>query len=130
MTAEENKEFIRRYLDAVNGKPKPPAIIDLFVADQPLKGHIAVSEAAFPLYRIDAEEIVAEGDLVSVRGICSGVNQGPFMGMPATGKSIKFSIYMTYKVVGGKIVDHWMLADNLGVMQQLGIIPVPQGESK
>lgn len=126
MSSEENKEFILRYLDAVNGKPKTPAILDLFVAEMPLKEHIAVSEAAFPLYRIDPEEIVAEGDLVCVRGTIRGVHTGPFMGMPPTGKEINVAIYLTYRISGGKIIDHWMLTDNMSMMQQLGAIPAAQ----
>jgi len=127
MSTESIKEFIRRYLDALSGKPKTPAIVDLFVAEQPLKDHIAASETALPLYRLDVEEIIAEGDLVSVRGRCRGTNHGPFMGMPPTGKEVDFAIFITYKVVGGKIVDHWMLTDNLTFMQQLGAIPATQG---
>jgi predicted ester cyclase len=127
MSTEENKAFIRRYLEAINGKPKPPAILDLFIGEQPLKDHIASTEAAFPLYTISPEEIVGEGDLVCVRGMVHAVNLGSLMGMPPTGKEVNFSIFMTYKVAGGKIVDHWMLTDNLTMMQQLGVIPAMQG---
>jgi predicted ester cyclase len=126
MSANDNKEFVRRYLDAINGKPKPSAIMDLFIAEQPLKDHIAAAETAFPLYRIDADEIIAEGDLVCLRGWVRGVHKGPFMGMPPTGNEVNFSIFITYKISGGKIVDHWMLTDNMTVMQQLGALPVPQ----
>jgi predicted ester cyclase len=126
MSAEENKKFIRRYLDAINDKPKTAAILDLFITDQSLKDHITASEAGFPLYRIDAEEIVAEGDLVCVRGWVRGTNKGSFMGIPPTGKEVNFSIFLTYKISGGKIVDHWMLTDNMTLMQQLGVIPAPQ----
>jgi len=127
MLAEDNKVFIRRYLEAINGKPKTPAILELFIAEQSLKDHIAASEAAFPLYRLDPEEIVAEGDLVSVRARVRGTHRGPFMGLPPTGKEVDFAFFITYRVVGGKIVEHWMLADSLTAMQQLGAMPGPQG---
>lgn len=123
MTTEENKEFIRRYLDAINGKPKTESVVRLFVAEQPLIEHILVAEAGLPLYRIDPEEIVAEGDLVSLRGKIRGVHQGTFMGVPPTGKEVDFAIFITYKIQGGKIVDHWMLTDNLTMMQQIGLMP-------
>jgi predicted ester cyclase len=125
MSTEENKQFIRRYLEAISGKPKTEAISRLFVAEQPLIEHILAAETAFPLYRLDADEIVAEGDLVSVRGMIRGVHQGPFMGVPPTGNPVEFSIFITYKVQGGKIVDHWMLTDNVAVMQQIGMLPAP-----
>ncbi len=123
MSAEENKEFVRRYLDAINGKPKTESVSRLFIAEQALIDHIQVCEDAFPLYRLDVEEILAEGDLVSVRGMIRGVHQGPFMGVPATGKPVEFSIFITYRVQDGKIVDHWMLTDNATLMQQIGMIP-------
>jgi len=125
MSAENNKELVRRYLDSINGKPKTAAIQDLYIAEQPLKDHIAAAEAGFPLYRLDTEEIIADGDLVSVRGWIRGVHRGDFMGIPPTGKEVNFSIFITYRIAGGKIVDHWMLTDNLTLMQQLGVIPVP-----
>lgn len=125
MSNEENKEFIRRYLDAINGKPKPESVCRLFIAEQELINHIQAAEASFPLYRIDVEEMVAEGDLVSVRGKIRGTNQGPFMGNPPTGKAVDFAIFITYKVQDGKIVDHWMLTDNMAMMQQIGAIPTP-----
>jgi hypothetical protein len=125
MTATENKEFILRYLEAVNGKPKTAAVCDLFIAEQPLKDHIAVAEAAFPLYRLDPIEIIAEDDLVCVRGNIRGVHQGLFMGIPPTGNTVEFDIYITYRIAGGKIVDHWMLTDTMTAMQQMGVIPIP-----
>ncbi len=124
MSAEENKEFIRRYISAISGKPKPESVLRLFIAEQPLIDHIQTAEAAFPLYDGDVEEIVADGDLVSVRATIRGVHEGPFMGVPPTGKPINVLMYITYRVQGGKIVDHWMLIDNMTMMQQLGLVPV------
>lgn len=106
MSTEENKAFIRRYLDAINGKPKPESVIRLFVADPSLFEHIIAAETSFPLYRIDVEEMLAEGDRVSLRGKVCGEHQGPLMGMPPTGKPVNFAIFITYKVQDGKIVDH------------------------
>ena len=126
MSTSESKEFIRRYIDAMGGNPITPAVLDLFISDQSLKDHIITAEAAFPLYRIDVEEIIAEGDLVCVRGKLRGIHKGTFMGIPPTGKEVDFSIFVTYRIAGGKIVDHWMLTDNMTLMQQLGVLPVPQ----
>jgi len=125
MSTEENKRFIKRYLEAISGKPKPEAIMDLYMNDDDLKEHIRVAEEAFPLYRLDAEEILAEGDLVSVRGRVRGVHRGPFMGIPPTEKSVDFSIFITYRIADGKIVEHWMLTDNMTMMQQIEAIPSP-----
>jgi len=124
MSSEENKELIRRYLDAGCGKPKPESMLRLFIDEnEPLIEHIRVCELAFPLYRMDVEEIIADSDLVSVRGMVRGTHMGEFAGIPATGKEVVFSIFITYRISGGKIVDHWMLTDNLALMKQIGAIP-------
>lgn len=127
MGTQENKDFTRRYIEAISGKPKPESVVNLYVAEQPLKDHIAMAEAAFPLYSIDIEEMIAEGDLVSIRGRFQGTHKGSFMGTPPTGKSFDVEIWLTYRIAGGKIVDHWMLLDNAALMQQLGLVPSAAG---
>jgi hypothetical protein len=123
MSIEENKDLIRRYLEALSGKPKPEEVVRLFVVDEPLIEHIRVAEEAFPLYRLDVEEMIAEGDLVAVRVRHRGVHRGSFMGIPPTGREIDTPGFLTYRIEDGKIVDHWMQADNMLLMQQLGVIP-------
>ena len=127
MNAQENKDFVRRYLEAISGKPKPESVLNLYIAEQPLKDHIAMAEEAFPLYSIDTEEMIAEGDLMSLRGRFRGTHKGTFMSSPPTGKSFDVEIWLTYRIAGGKIVDHWMLLDNAALMQQLGLVPSTAG---
>jgi len=129
MNAQENKEFVRNYLEALSGKPKPPEFVDQYVAEQPLKDHIAMNEAAFPQYELRIEQMIAEDDLVSVIGRASGTHKAPFMGMPPTGKSWDVPIHITYRIEGGKIVDHWMVIDTAAFMQQLGMIPSKEDTS-
>jgi predicted ester cyclase len=124
MSAQENKDFVRKYLEALSGKPKPPELVDQFVAEQPMKDHIAAAEAGFPGYELEADRMIAEDDLISVIGRFSGTHTGTFMGIPPTGKSFSdVPIHITYKVEDGKIVDHWMLFDSANLMQQLGLVP-------
>jgi predicted ester cyclase len=123
MSVEENKALIRRYLDAISGKPKTEEVMRLFVADETLIEHIRAAEAAFPLYRMDLEEMIAEGDMVGVRVRMRAEQRGPFMGMPPSGKEVDVPGFVTYRIADGKIVDHWLLADNMLMMQQLGVIP-------
>ena len=111
-------------MEAISGKPKPPELVDQFVDEQPLKDHIAAGEMGFPNYKLEADQMIAEGDLVSVIGRFAGTHTGSFMGIPPTGKSFSdVPIHITYKVESGKIVDHWMLFDVPALMQQLGLAP-------
>jgi len=126
MSGEENKALVRRYLDAISGKPKPTSILDQFLSDEILKRHIAETEFGFPNYEIIAEEMLADGDKVMVKVLIRGVHRGNFMDIPATGKQIEALGALIYTITNGKISDHWMLADSMTMMQQLGVIPVQE----
>ena len=121
MSIIENKELVRQYLDAINKKPKTLDVLQQYLSDQELIDHIMVSELAFPLYWLEVEEMIAEGDLVSLRVRMRGVHQGEFMGIPPSGKEINVPVFLTYRILNGKITDHWMMADNNILLQQLGV---------
>jgi len=118
-SSAENKQLIGRYLQALSGQAKPPALVAQFVSDPVLIEHISQAEAAFPCYELIAEDLVAEGDLVAIRGTFRGVHGGPFAGIEATGKSVTADLMIFYRIEGGRIVQHWMRFDAAGVIAQL-----------
>ncbi len=85
---------------------------------------------AMPDLRFDATFMVAEHDLVFVRGTLGGTHQGNFMGMaPATGKYIAWTGTALFKFNDeGLCVARWQEWDGMGVMQQMGVIPTPPGQ--
>jgi len=95
------------------------------------KKFISTMITAFPDLHIEIqkETEIAEGDVVSHRVIFSGTNKGSFMEMAPTGKKISWSAIHTVRILAGKIIEFWIDADRLTMMQQLGAIPV-QGNSK
>ena len=123
MSTSENKAFIRRYLDAINGKEKPAAVVDQYIsdADAVLKQHIAGYEAAFPRYALIPEDIFAEVDEVVVRFTFKATYGGGFMNIPATGQQVAMPGIIIYRIADGKIVEHWMQVDSATLMQQLGV---------
>lgn len=125
MSTQANKETIARYLEAISGKPKPADLVARFVEDESLKEHIAFFEAAFPSYELHADDLVAEGDRVAVRATFRGKHTGDFQGIAATGREVAISLMLFYRLAGGRIAEHWMNADSLGLLQQLGAVPVP-----
>jgi predicted ester cyclase len=125
MSVHENKEFINRYLGALSGKPKPADIVKQYVDDAVLAHHIELFEAAFPSYALIAEEMISEGEKVAVRATMHGTHRGNFNGIAATGKEVKISVMLVYHIRNDKIVEHWMNADSLGLLQQLGVLPIP-----
>lgn len=122
--AAANKAFVLDYFAALN-QDKSPATVDKYMTDEVLKEHIVMFETAFPGYQLTAEEMIAEGDLIFVRTRFEGTHDGDLMGIAPTGKPVTIEIALTYRIENGKIVDHWMLADQLTMLQQIGVIPAP-----
>jgi predicted ester cyclase len=120
MPIEKNKAFIRRYFQALCAtEDKSPARFDQFVAEEALKQHLTIFEAIFPGYQLNAEDLVAEGDKVIVRASMTDTHPNELMGVPLTGQQVKVSLMLIYRSGEGKIVEHWMNADTLGLLQQL-----------
>jgi predicted ester cyclase len=84
-----------------------------------LAKHIFDTEAAFPNYEIQAEDVLSDGDKVVVRGTFRGVHRGAFAGIEPTGMPVLAGLIIIYRVANGRIVDHWMQFDLFTLMQQL-----------
>jgi steroid delta-isomerase-like uncharacterized protein len=83
--------------------------------------------AAFPDLRFDPQDYVASGDKVVVRVRATGTNTGDFMGMPATGKSMDIQLVDIVRFGDdGLGREHWGVADVMAMMQQLGVVPMPE----
>lgn len=115
----QNKQLITSYLNAVSGRPKTPELLAQFVSDPHLVKHIQEVEAAFPAYQLISEQIIAEDDLVSVRGVFRGVQRGMFAGIKPTGKSVSAGLMIVYRIADGRIAEHWLQFDLAGVLEQL-----------
>jgi steroid delta-isomerase-like uncharacterized protein len=80
--------------------------------------------AAFPDLHMDAEEILASGDKTVARVKASGTQNGEFMGMPASGKSVEVRMIDIMRFDdAGLVCEHWGVMDMLTMLQQLGAIP-------
>jgi predicted ester cyclase len=71
-------------------------------------------------------ELLEENGLVADRVVWTATHTGDFMGIPATGKQIKVSEMHINRFEGGKLAERWGAWDQLGMMQQLGVIPMPE----
>jgi steroid delta-isomerase-like uncharacterized protein len=80
--------------------------------------------AAFPDTRFEVEQQLADGDYVITRWVATGTNDGELMGMPATGKTVRITGISIDRFEGDKIAESWANWDTLGMMQQLGVVPV------
>ncbi|HET7637280.1 MAG TPA: ester cyclase [Ktedonobacteraceae bacterium] len=138
MSAEENKAIVRRYREIHNSNNL--AALDQIV-DANIVSHSGVPGmppgleggkmvhnmflSAFPDSQVTTEDLIADGDKVVERFTFRGTNKGSFMGAPPTGKQVTATGMSVFRFANGKIVEHWGENDALGVMQQLGLIPMP-----
>jgi steroid delta-isomerase-like uncharacterized protein len=79
--------------------------------------------SSFPDLRHEIVDLVAEGDKVAVHFNVTGTHKGDLQGIPPTGKQVSFGAMDFITLMNGKIVEDWLNADILGLMQQIGAIP-------
>ena len=79
---------------------------------------------AFPDVHFSIEDEVSEGDTVVIRWTVTGTHNGDLPGVPRTGKPISVTGITIARLSDGKFVESWNNWDALGMMQQLGAIPV------
>jgi steroid delta-isomerase-like uncharacterized protein len=87
-------------------------------------GFLTSFATGFPDSRIAIESCIEEGDTVATRWTLTGTHTGPFQGIPATGRPVKFSGIEHNRVVAGQIAEHWSMFDNLALLQQIGAMPI------
>jgi predicted ester cyclase len=121
--SEANKAIVRKLMEAIN-EGNLDVVDTLFTPElaEPMKRSFIAFRSAFPDWRMEIAEMVAEGNTVVGRLRCSGTHQGEFKGVPPTGKRMEVDEVYFLRVENGKFVDFWGLEDDLARMRQLGLI--------
>ena len=141
MSAEENKQLIRRYIEAIDANETSDwTILDEYIAEDfvahnpPIPGvsldRDGMKQAA-EIFRVATpgrHEItfqVAEDDLVVSHVVGRGVHAGELLGIPATNKPVETEGIAVHRIRDGKIVEYWSVTDVVRVLQQVGALPSP-----
>ncbi|MDQ1355855.1 MAG: hypothetical protein QOJ52_2369 [Acidimicrobiaceae bacterium] len=90
-----------------------------------VKGLTAALRTAFPDLHATATTLVATNDGTQTFAIIktTGTNTGPYLGIPPTGKKIALDIEESARWKDGKMVEHWGVSDNIGLLTQMGFFP-------
>lgn len=88
------------------------------------KQFVSTFFTAFPDAHFTTEHLIAEGDLVAIRRTFHGTHKGRLMGIPPTGRQVTLTDTAFLRVADGKFVEAWNNSDDLGLLQQLRVIPV------
>jgi len=132
--SEANKEIVRRYQDAYN-TDNLDLLDELLAPDWKTnawpEGVPQSIEAAKEVYRgvrqsfpdvqFITEQLIAEGDWVVQRHLFRGTFENELAGVPPTGKLIELQGVSLFRVVGGRITEHWGFADDAGFWHQCGV---------
>ncbi len=138
--SEQNKQIHRRTFEAVIAQRDVDALDTLYSEDviyhgpdgelrgiDSLKQMIQGYLTAFSTMELSIGEQVAEGELVVTRATVSGTFDGPMGDIPPTGKSATIQMTAMGRIQDGRIVEEWEVFDQLGMLQQLGVIPTEAG---
>ena len=89
------------------------------------KAFIKMYREAFPDAHVTIHDLLADGDKVISRWTGSGTHHGTLFGIPATGKKVSIEGITIDRFSESKIVESWNIFDQLGMTQQIGVIPSP-----
>lgn len=137
-TAQENKELIQRGFDALNDRDREEFVglhaddAVLHFGGEDVQGLDAIVEEqwayfdSFPDLALTPDIFLAENDMVAARWTVTGTHDGAFQGIEPTGTEVEVEEMGLFRVEDGEVAEVWLLADMLGLMQQLGVVEPPE----
>lgn len=136
MNACDPADVVKEYIDRVWNKGDRRALEELtapFFSYQlggqapldraAMSQFLSATRLAFPDWRVEVLELVAHGELVAVRWRGTVTHEGPFHGIPPTGRRVHVSGMNMYRLAEGRIAEEWEQMDSLGLLRQLGVLP-------
>jgi steroid delta-isomerase-like uncharacterized protein len=137
MSTQENKAIARRFiqiwgkgnLDIIDELAAPSISVQYPVMPQVIQGSkrfrrvMEGFRSAFPDSDLQIEEEIAEDNKVVICWIFSGTHQGSLLGIPATGKKVRWTGITIYRIADGKVLEERGEEDFLGFFRQIGLVP-------
>ena len=80
---------------------------------------------ALPDLTATEQDIIAEGDTVAVRYVVEATHTGDLLGIPATGRRVRWDAVDVYRVANDMIVEEWVGDDLLAILVNLGAYTPP-----
>lgn len=140
MTLEQNKTLVRRYFEALQ---KPEIYDEILTPDfrvtalhhvtinpegeargpQAYKAAAQWAQSVWQNAHMTVDEVLAEGDRVTVVWTFHGVQTGEMFGLPPTPKAVSYTGINIFRIADGKLAEGWDMFDRLWLWQQLGVLP-------
>jgi predicted ester cyclase len=119
-----NKAIVRRIYEDLWNKGNMAAADEIFARPESVKQYVRTFLAAFPDLQHTIEEMIAEGDTVMAHFSARGTHTGQWHTVAPTNKQIAYEGVTIAHVKNGKIMKHQTTWDTLGVLEQLGLVPL------
>ncbi len=127
MGIQENKEFIRHYVEVVWNRHDLEKAMEYLGGNETVD-HVRQFLTAFPDVHVIIDDLISEGDKVVARIHATATNTGPFGGNPPTGRKVEIHSIRIFRIAEDKIVETWAMQDRLGLMEQLGLVQSAGGK--
>ncbi len=133
--ADDAKALVRRLIEVYNGADWTALAaamhpeyahhtgVETLTGQEYLAG-AAWLRRAFPDFRLEIADLIAEADRVAVRIVARGTHQGSLFGETPTSREIAFNMDWTCRLEDGLVVEDWELLDYLDLRRRLGALPV------
>jgi steroid delta-isomerase-like uncharacterized protein len=79
---------------------------------------------AFPDLLVTIDDLIREGDRVAHRFTMAGTHRGPFMGLSPTNRAVMVTGFAFDRLHDNQLVERWSTLDAVGLLRQLGAVPV------
>jgi steroid delta-isomerase-like uncharacterized protein len=134
------RALVRRFTDEVlnahdTGAAMDELVAEDFVEQNPLPGQgpgraglaavLTAMFTAFPDLRWTLRDTIAEDDRIMTLSTWTGTHRRPFMGIPATGRTVSVESWTLDRYRGGQLAESRIIMDVAGLLMQLGVIPAP-----
>lgn len=133
---EANKRLYRDFVETVINQRRPDAA-GRFMSDGLIEHNPNIAQvgrgkflasvlAGFSDYHGEIQDILGEGDRIAVRTVWTGTQDGPFLGLPPSGRKLRFTTADFFRIENGKLAEHWDVVDSLPRAIALGLVPPPK----
>jgi steroid delta-isomerase-like uncharacterized protein len=135
---DQHLHIARRYFEDIWNRGDLAAVEALMAPDlaghvngrtfhgrETLKQRLSSLWSAFPEPRFAIDDALVDGDRALIRWTFRGTQTGPYLGHPATGRTVAVTGMNLFRLAGGRIAELWVNADDLGELEQLGLVTVP-----
>ncbi len=137
--SDSNQLRVRRFFDEMCNGRKLEIAPDLFHANHVyhdpaspwvgsgpdgMKQLISAYQTAFPDAEWTVHEVLSSGNTVMTRWTATGTHKRSLQGITATGREVAVTGIWMHRFTGGKIIESWNHWDMLGMLQQIGVVPM------